>query len=58
MSTDELIGFNKKLFQGLCCQFISFVGVPTPAEISGTVILVDTTTSSAAQSAATSSKLL
>jgi hypothetical protein len=46
-------GLSKILFQGLCLQIASLVGVPTAAEIKGTVILVDITISKAEQSAAT-----
>ena len=55
MSTHDPTGFKSLLFQVLCFQFASLVGVPTPVEISGTVILVETIISSAVQSAATSS---
>ena len=48
ISTNGPTGFNKILFHGLCRQLASLVTVPTPAEINGTVIFVDTTISSAA----------
>lgn len=34
-STDEGIGFVKLLFQGLCRQLASLVGVPTSEEMDG-----------------------
>jgi len=57
MSTQGPTGFKSMLFHVLCFQLAIFVDVPTPAEISGIVIFVETTTSSALQSAATSSIL-
>ena len=58
MSNDEVTGLFKKVLAELCCQLAILVGVPTAELINGGVALVDTTISSAAVSAATSSMLL
>ena len=53
--TNGPLGLCKILLQLLCFQFTSLVKVPTPADIKEIVVLFDTTISSAAESAATSS---
>ena len=58
ISRVELTGLVKILLKALCRQLAILVGVPTPDVIIGGVTLVDTTISSAAESAAKSSILL
>ena len=57
-SKDEVTGFVIIVFQALCFQSAILVDVPTAELINGGVTLVETTISSAAHSAATSSMLL
>ena len=57
ISRVELTGLVKILLKVLCRQLAILVRVPTPDVIIGGVTLVDTTISSAAESAATSSTL-
>ena len=58
ISTEELTGLNKILFQILCRKLAILVGVPTADESIIGVTFVVTAISSAAQSAITSSTLL
>ena len=50
-----MLGLFNILLYELCLQLAILVGVPTAADIIGGVTLVETTMSSAVQSAATSS---
>mgnify|MGYP006906469346 CR=1 FL=1 len=48
ISTDELAGLNKTLFQALCLYLAILVNVPNPDKNISGINLVDTTTSIAA----------